>query len=163
MSEEKTGTIGNILKNQRLFKKLSIDTVSFDLKIRKEFLQALEKSDYNFLPNDVYTIGFLKSYSNYLKLNTSEIVKMYKEEVNKLNNDFNKQDINHEEDLKVMKKPSMFFDILILLLILILLVFAGYKLFEYFSKETIETSNSNINLINYPSTQTIPSDTLFNN
>jgi cytoskeletal protein RodZ len=63
-------TVGEILKDARLKKKLSLDTVEKFTKIRKKFLLGIENDDFSLIPSISYAKGFVKNYSDYLGLNS---------------------------------------------------------------------------------------------
>lgn len=60
--------IGPALEDARTQKGLSFEEVEQATKIRKRYLEALEREDYSILPDAVYVQGFLKTYANYLGL-----------------------------------------------------------------------------------------------
>lgn len=74
------GKIGGMLRDARLKKGLKIPEISKELCIRKIYLEAIEASDYKEIPEFPYGIGFIRSYSEYLGLNSARIVQLYKEE-----------------------------------------------------------------------------------
>src|SRR5207247_7295186 len=51
-----------------------------DTKIRARYLGALERGEYNELPGDVYTKGFLRNYALYLGLDPDEVVSQWRRE-----------------------------------------------------------------------------------
>ena len=61
--------IGEILKNTRLDKGLSLEQVEEATSIRKIYLAAIETGDYAKIPGDVFTKGIIRTYGNYLGLN----------------------------------------------------------------------------------------------
>ena len=73
-------TVGMFLKFTRQNQKKSIETVSKALCIRKIYIKAIEESDFNELPPVPYGIGFIRSYADFLGLNSERIVQCYKEE-----------------------------------------------------------------------------------
>ena len=73
--------VGEILRKVRISKKFSIDQVSNELKISKEFLNQLENNDIKIDKNIAYNIGHLKSYINFLDLDSDLIIKKFKEEI----------------------------------------------------------------------------------
>lgn len=77
--------IGEILKNKRLEKGLTLEDVSNLTKIRKKYLEALESGNYEDIPEKVYVKGFLKIYSDFLELDRAYILKRY-EDINTANN-----------------------------------------------------------------------------
>jgi cytoskeletal protein RodZ len=75
----KTG-VAQILKRRRQSLKLSLADVELATKIRGKYLVKLEAGDYDSLPNDIYTRGFVKNYAEFLGLDASEIEAQYLEE-----------------------------------------------------------------------------------
>ena len=73
-------TVGDILKKRREEKELSFSDVEKSIKIRKVFLEAIEKGEYNKLPPAAFTRGFFKNYSEFLGLNTKEVLALYRRE-----------------------------------------------------------------------------------
>ncbi len=74
-------TIGEILRNKRLEKGLTLEDVSKLVKIRKKYLEALESGNYNEIPGKVYVKSFLKIYSDFLGLDRFYILKRYQSEM----------------------------------------------------------------------------------
>ncbi len=70
--------VGEILKNARLDKVLSLEQVEEATSIRKSYLVAIEAGDYEKIPGDVFTKGIIRTYGNYLGLNGPELVTIYK-------------------------------------------------------------------------------------
>ena len=74
-------TVGQILSNERISKNLSINDISLELKISKSTIIDIENDN---IKNDSYitfNIGHLRSYSNFLELDTSMIIKKFKNDV----------------------------------------------------------------------------------
>ena len=65
--------IGPALEKARTDRGLSLDDVEQATKIRKRYLEGLEREDYGMLPDAVYVQGFLKTYANYLGLDGDEM------------------------------------------------------------------------------------------
>ncbi len=76
-------TVGEILRNARTTgrRKREIQTVSKQLCIREEFLQALEDGNYSVIPETVYILGFARNYAMELGLDPDEIVGKLKREM----------------------------------------------------------------------------------
>jgi cytoskeleton protein RodZ len=70
--------IGRILEQKRKEKGLSLDDVEQATKIRKRYLDGLEREDYAMLPAGVYAQGFLKTYANYLGLDGEALSRQLK-------------------------------------------------------------------------------------
>ena len=73
-------TAGQILKKRRQKLKLSLTDVELATKIRGKFLTVLESGDYDSLPNDIYSRGFVNHYASYLGLDARELTKQYLQE-----------------------------------------------------------------------------------
>ena len=122
-------TVGSLIKSKRLSKNLSIEQISKELKIQKKILQNIENDKLEENINAVFVIGHLKSYSEYLELNTSEIIANFKIQIS-----FKKNDL-----VESIKRPSvntnMFNFIKFVPTTLILIIFTSfYFLFIYQDK-----------------------------
>jgi cytoskeletal protein RodZ len=72
-----TITVGQTLKSGRLARGLSLGDVELATRIRGKYLIAIEAGDYQTLPQDVYTRGFVQSYADFLELDSAAIAKAY--------------------------------------------------------------------------------------
>ena len=78
---EEKKNIGLIMREKRLEKNLSITDVVNSLCIRKNYINAIEDSRFEDLPGTAYAIGFIRSYSDFLELDTKEIIANFKEDM----------------------------------------------------------------------------------
>lgn len=76
----KEGKVGSMMHEARLKKGKKISEVAKDLCIRSAYLEAIEASNYEEIPEPPYGIGFIRSYADYLGLNSSRLVQLFKEE-----------------------------------------------------------------------------------
>ena len=76
-------TAGEMLHNARTTgrRKREIPTIAKLLCIREEFLEALESGNYRVIPEDVYILGFARSYAVELGLNPDEVIDKLKREL----------------------------------------------------------------------------------
>lgn len=76
-------TVGEMLKNARTTgrRKREIATIAKLLCIREEFLTALEDGNYRVIPEDVYILGFARSYAVELGLDPDEVIAKLKKEL----------------------------------------------------------------------------------
>ena len=74
-------TVGQDLRTARQRKGEDLASVSHSLKIRKDYLNALEESDFELLPGRAYAVGFVHSYAKYLGLEAPSLVERYKTEI----------------------------------------------------------------------------------
>ncbi len=72
--------VGNLLKEMRQRKSLKIADIAKKLCIRRCYLEAIEESNYKEIPQFPYGVGFIRSYADFLGLNSSDIIELYKEE-----------------------------------------------------------------------------------
>jgi cytoskeletal protein RodZ len=67
-------TIGQRLQQARLARRLTLEQVAEDTRIRLPYLQALEADDYAALPSAVHGRGFLRNYAAYLGLDVADLL-----------------------------------------------------------------------------------------
>ncbi|MGF7185750.1 cytoskeletal protein RodZ [Desulfitispora alkaliphila] len=72
--------VGQMLKQARKEKGISVREAEEKIKIKGSFIEAIEDEDFSKIPGRIYVIGFLRSYAKFLGLNTEEVVNMYKSE-----------------------------------------------------------------------------------
>ena len=75
---------GGVLRQQREALGLGLNDVSAALKIKSNYLAALEAGRLDLLPGPTYAIGFLRAYADHLKLDGSEILRRFKSETTEL-------------------------------------------------------------------------------
>ncbi|WP_027355414.1 helix-turn-helix domain-containing protein [Desulfofundulus thermocisternus] len=66
--------LGKILQEARQARGLSLEQVEKETKIRRRYLEALEKEAFDLLPGRVYVRGFLRTYARYLGLDAEALV-----------------------------------------------------------------------------------------
>lgn len=81
--ENGVNKVGSLLRQMRQQKSLKIKDIAKKLCIRSAYLEAIEESHYDELPDFPYRLGFIRSYAEFLGLNSSNIVELYKEETDK--------------------------------------------------------------------------------
>jgi len=69
------------LKRTRENRKLALSQVANALKISEIYLRAIEEQDYSKLPEFVYAAGFIRSYANYLDINSDDLIRQFKKDV----------------------------------------------------------------------------------
>ncbi len=78
-----TATIGASLKEARTKKSVSLDDVHAKIKIHPRVLQLLEEDKFEKLPSPLFAKSFLKSYAEFLELNTDSLLEIYDREKQK--------------------------------------------------------------------------------
>ena len=85
----KTGEVGRLLKAAREETRQNLRDVAERLRIRYQFLEAIEEGRYQDLPGAAYATGFVRAYAEYLGLDGLEIARRFKEEgaIGKMSNE----------------------------------------------------------------------------
>lgn len=68
-------SVGELLRNTRDAKKLSLAEVHQNTRMSLPVLKALEQDDFTSFESEIYLKGFLKSYAKYLGLDADELVR----------------------------------------------------------------------------------------
>lgn len=76
--------VSELLKTTRERAGGDLQTVSQVLRIRHVYLEAIEAGNYDELPGKTYVVGFVRAYAEYLGLDSEEVVKRFKLEVDGL-------------------------------------------------------------------------------
>jgi cytoskeleton protein RodZ len=74
-------TVGQDLRAARQRRGDDLATVSRTLKIRKDHLEAIEEDRFESLPGRTYAVGFVRTYSDYLGLDSVQCVERFKAEI----------------------------------------------------------------------------------
>ena len=77
---ETTVTVGEYLKRKREELGISIKDLGNKLNIKIDYLENLEKNNYEKLPPDVYVKGFIKSYSELVGFDSGKMIELFKRE-----------------------------------------------------------------------------------
>ena len=85
-------TVGQILSDGRNSKNLSISDISVELKISKSIIIDLENDNIKNNSDIIFNIGHIRTYSNFLELDTDLIIKQFKDQVS-FNNKEEKKNI----------------------------------------------------------------------
>jgi len=66
-------SLGELLREARIQRALTLADVERDTRINRDYLEALEHEHYDVLPAPVYARGFLRSYARHLELDVEEV------------------------------------------------------------------------------------------
>ncbi len=69
--------LGETLRRARLSKNVTFEDAERVTRIRREYLEALEREDFTKLPAPVYARGFLRSYAGYLGLDPGQLMPFF--------------------------------------------------------------------------------------
>ncbi len=76
--ESAADTVGYVLKKAR--DKKDIQKIATQLRIRPRYLEALEQSRYAEFPGQAYALGFLRTYADFLGLDSECLLMRYRQE-----------------------------------------------------------------------------------
>lgn len=73
-------SVGDVLRRTREHYGLELEAVSESLKIRPHYLQAIEESRLDDLPGTAYAVGFVRTYAEYLGLDSVDLMRRFRNE-----------------------------------------------------------------------------------
>jgi len=121
-------TAGQILKENRVKKEINLGDVARETRIRKPYLLALEKDDYQSLPSVTTTKGFIRNYAQFLGLEPERVVAIFKRDYRRIQEQkgifFPRDDLNKQ--FKWSPKKT-----LILVVALFIVAFLTYLIYQY--------------------------------
>lgn len=79
IQQEEVQTVGEMLRNARLKRGLTVAEVAEELCIRKSYVTAIEDMDYANIPPVPYGVGFIRSYAQFMGLNSDRIISSYRQ------------------------------------------------------------------------------------
>ncbi len=126
--------LGEILRQRRESKGITLEQAAEDTRIREKFLTALESGDDRWLPGAVYTKGFLRNYADYLDLDASELVGVYTAE-----RSMTPEAPRRFEPMRPVMRSGVFISPTILVPVIVLaavLLFVGYLSYQFASFAT---------------------------
>lgn len=136
------GKVGTMLHDVRTKKKISIEEVAKDLYIKPAYLQAIEKSDYDNIPDHPYGIGFVRSYANYLGLNSERIVQIFKEETEGTVSAAEEYKVFTPDEEQEVTSPNRRY--LIISLIMLIAVYAAWNIYGSADIDTEENTPATV-------------------
>ncbi|MFA5134205.1 MAG: helix-turn-helix domain-containing protein [Patescibacteria group bacterium] len=81
---ERSKTLGERLRKVREEAGVSLDEAASATQIQRTYLTALEEGNYSILPGPVYVESFLKKYAEYLKVSSSFVLNLYRQQDKKI-------------------------------------------------------------------------------
>ena len=110
MNQELLNDIGQILRNRRVKRDISLEKISENTKISIKNIVYIEKGEFHKLPGVFYQKSFLRIYAKYLRIKPENVLKMY-EEANPITH-VNKENVNanhKDQETKNVEKFNYFF------------------------------------------------------
>jgi len=101
-------TPGKLLKAEREKQQKSLEELANALRIRQDFLEAVENGNYGIIPGEVFVKGYIRAYADYLGLNSDYILKLYRKQTAKTAPVESKADIANKRKFPVYKAVLIF-------------------------------------------------------
>lgn len=150
--------VGDILKIEREKQGLSVKDVENGTNIRSLYISAIEESNYDVLPGEVYLKGFLRSYANFLNIDSDYVLQTYKDQ--KKESIIEVEEIQEKKNVKPKKKVrkgrvTILFAAIILILIAIIFLYVnngdkqsanGNNAKDVVSSSNVKTTSAKIDL-----------------
>ena len=140
-------TLGERLRSFRKRKHLTLAQAEEQTKVRVRYLDALERGAYGELPANVYVLGFLAKYAEFLGAPKEELVSIYRRE---RGTDKYPQNIAPETQIKDRRA---YLTPRIIVLFLVFLILAGFLGYIFYAVKNF-TSPPNLE-IQSPSAETV--------
>ncbi|MBP9719271.1 MAG: helix-turn-helix domain-containing protein [Candidatus Levybacteria bacterium] len=122
-------SLGNRFQLARKRQNITVEQASKALKIRVEFLHALENGQYNKLPSSAYAQGFVGNYAQFLGLSKDETIAMFRREFDGKNvYSVLPHGVTHTKEftVKKMRLQQTFF-----VIAAIFVIMGGYIIYQY--------------------------------
>ena len=137
-------TVGDILKAARLKKRYSLRKVERDTRIKKEFVEGIENSDWKSLPELPVLSGFVKNIASYLEVDPKVAYATLKRDYLP-----QKLSINPKPDVggKFVWTPKYTFLVGILVVVLALFGYLGFQFVRFNSPPSLEVTKPQDNVV----------------
>lgn len=139
--------LGNILKEAREAKGLSLDELQSITKIQKRYLIGIEDGNYSMMPGKFYVRAFIKQYAEAVGLDPDPLFEQYKNEIpNTYNEELPEQLSRVQSRKSISPDTSKVFDVLPKILIGVFIIGAialiWYLIVQYAGDEAKEPATT---------------------
>jgi len=134
LKEERKLSVGAYLRQERERKNISLDDVAKVTRISLQYLEALERDEFQTLPGSVFARGFLRTYAAHIGLDPNEVLKMYEAQTDSLPSPEKTEEAPPPKNLEPLAKY--------ILPLVILALGVGVALFFFFKETTVPPSSS---------------------
>lgn len=131
-------SVGKLLREARERKKLSLRDVEKRIKVREQFLHALEEDKWNTFTSRIYVIGILKNYARFLELDERKILAFFRREYERIEEIKFKEKVSSSYLSSDSKKTIIAGFIFAFVL---LIGYFSYQLFQFLKPPTIQITS----------------------
>ncbi len=122
-------TPGSTLKAERKKQKRSLEEIAKKLKIKIEYLKAIEDDNYQLLPAEVFTKAYMRLYAEALNIKSDHLLSLYKDESTAA---------APVETVIEPKKRKVNFRPFLIVMVLLLIAGLTFYLTKYEAQETVQ-------------------------
>ena len=108
--------ISKQLAEKRKAQNIELKSITQNLKIRVQFLEAMENGQWDELPGEVYIRGFVMKFAEYLGMNGAELIQPYLD-LNKVPEENNTDDAEEFKHTEISKATWIFAGLVIILFV----------------------------------------------
>ncbi|GAB4284614.1 MAG: hypothetical protein Kow0081_1900 [Candidatus Dojkabacteria bacterium] len=80
-SKHSGDSVGQIIKNKRQEREITLEEVEFETKIKVKFLEAIENDNFEVFDSHTIAKGFIKNFSRYIGAPTEQVLAIYRRDV----------------------------------------------------------------------------------
>jgi cytoskeleton protein RodZ len=141
---------GAKLREARESQGLTLETVEKETQIRKLYLTALEEENFAILPPQVYSIGFVRRYASFLKLDANDLSQEFKHIAYPVvfEEKVQQQPEKSRQSLNLKRLPLK--NIILAAVFLLLVIWAGNYIVGYFGNNMSRPNPTNIPKVQNP-------------
>ncbi len=129
-------TLGERLAKLRESQELSIEEFAKDIRIRRDYIKALEQGNYQLLPTKVYARGFINAYAKYFNVSKEKLVKIFDREYQIYKNIHRKDEPQAEDITRLPALPRIILTskTIVAIVATLIIILAGSYLYFGFQK-----------------------------
>lgn len=128
-------SVGKLLRAAREKKKVSLRDVEKQIKVREQFIRALEEDKWYTFTSRIYVTGILKNYARFLELDERKILAFFRREYER------SEELRFKEKVSTSylssdSKKTLFVGFIFICALLV--SYFSYQLFQYFKPPTVQ-------------------------
>jgi transcriptional regulator with XRE-family HTH domain len=127
-------TVGELLLDARKRKNISLEEVEKVTRIRKRYLQAIEKNDWSSFSSRVYISGIIRTYASYLGVSPDNALAYFRRDFEKSEGMTFKSKL---PSLSILPETKKLLYGMIMGILLLFFIYFGYQIRMYFQPPTI--------------------------
>lgn len=128
-------SVGKLLRAARERKKISLRDVEKQIKVREQFIRALEEDKWYSFTSRIYVTGILTNYARFLELDERKILAFFRREYER------SEELRFKEKVSTSylssdSKKTLFVGFIFICVLLV--SYFSYQLFQYFKPPTVQ-------------------------